>query len=144
MVCSRWKKELSEPQPPQKIWKRIKNLKSAWICTGLSTDPSVLRLNKNILDTGNELTFLVDFNGVKSSFRIKRGLQVAVGGGVGLGRGFWGNIWFSGGTEGGAGVSHRQKSLKRDYRKSTADWLPMGRRRGRGSKKFIIKPSGVR
>ena len=57
---------------------------------------------------------------VKSSFRIKRGLQVAVGGGVGLGRGFWGNIWFSGGTEGGAGVS-RQKSLKRDYRNSTAD-----------------------
>ena len=40
---------------------------------------------------------------------------------MGLGRGFWGYIWFSGGTEGGAGVSHRQKSIKRDYRKSTAD-----------------------
>ena len=63
---------------------------------------------------------------------------------MGLGRGFWGYIWFSGGTEGGAGVSHRQKSIKRDYRKSTADLLPMGKGRGRGSKKFIIKPSGVR
>ena len=83
----------------------MKNLKSTWICTGLSTDPSVLRLNKNILDTGNELTFLVDFNGVKSSFRIKKVFKSPWGEGWGWEEDFGEHMVFRGNGGRGGGQS---------------------------------------